>query len=290
MRPAFSRRSGARRTAAFAALGILVGCSASLKESGNDIGSYISRVTDATGTIVATLHPEDAPSPNGGPVSTVAGIKAMVNGGSSQQTIAGSPDFTSVIVAIPGVHGYYELTLPASSPQTGVVLGAQNDLPNMNLTMTYAVTAGGAVGTYVTQPMQVIHVGTGDVQVSVSWSDSSDVDLHVVDPNGEEIYYGHRTSVSKGSLDLDSNAGCSRDASGGFKSNENIVWPASQGVAGTYIVRLDHWSACGATAPVDYVVTVNTRTGGAQVFSGTFNGAGDSGGAGSGILITNFAY
>jgi uncharacterized protein YfaP (DUF2135 family) len=160
----------------------------------------------------------------------------------------------------------------------------------MSFTVTYAVTDAGAVGAYVTQQMRVIHVGTGDVQISVSWSDTSDVDLHVVDPNGEEIYYGHTASASNGKLDLDSNAACHRDSSGGFKSNENIVWPASQGATGTYIVRLDHWSACGATVPVDYVVTVNTRTGGAQVFSGTFNGPGDSGGAGSGQLITTFAF
>ena len=29
---------------------------------------------------------------------------------------------------------------------------------------------------------------TGDVQVSVAWNTPSDVDLHVVDPFGEEIF------------------------------------------------------------------------------------------------------
>src|SRR5207237_4273195 len=43
---------------------------------------------------------------------------------------------------------------------------------------------------------------TGDVQVSVSWDAPSDVDLHVVDPSGEEIFYGNPASASGGQLDV----------------------------------------------------------------------------------------
>ena len=35
----------------------------------------------------------------------------------------------------------------------------------------------------------VLTVGTGQVQVSVSWDTDSDVDLHVVDPNNQDVYY-----------------------------------------------------------------------------------------------------
>ena len=57
-------------------------------------------------------------------------------------------------------------------------------------------------------PTTVTTVGTGDVQVSVSWDVSNDIDLHVVDPNGFEIYWDDDTSPEGGTLDLDSNAGC----------------------------------------------------------------------------------
>ena len=54
----------------------------------------------------------------------------------------------------------------------------------------------------------VFAVGSsGDVQVSVSWDAPSDVDLHVVEPSGEDIYYGHPASATGGQLDVDSNAG-----------------------------------------------------------------------------------
>ena len=56
----------------------------------------------------------------------------------------------------------------------------------------------------------------------------SDVDLHVVDPRGEEVFYGHPNSASGGRLDLDSNAACDLD----HKRNENITWPVGRAPRG----------------------------------------------------------
>ena len=49
--------------------------------------------------------------------------------------------------------------------------------------------------------MAVLGVGTGDVQVSLTWSAASDLDLHVVEPSGEEIYFLAPESVTSGTLD-----------------------------------------------------------------------------------------
>jgi hypothetical protein len=53
-------------------------------------------------------------------------------------------------------------------------------------------------------------------------------------------------------------------------------------------VRLDYWDSCDALQ-TDYVVTVWVQGQEPKVFSGTFTGAGDGGGLGSGIDITTFA-
>jgi uncharacterized protein YfaP (DUF2135 family) len=133
----------------------------------------------------------------------------------------------------------------------------------MNMGVSYAVGDANVIGKYTAQTVKIIYVGNGDVQVSVSWSDTSDVDLHVVDPALEEIYFGHLTSASGGKLDLDSNAACTQDEpSFPHKSNENIVWPAGQAPHGTFTVRLAYWSACNVSAPTEYVVTVATKGGG----------------------------
>ena len=110
----------------------------------------------------------------------------------------------------------------------------------------------------------------------------SDVDLHVVDPSGEEVYYGHRRSASGGELDLDSNAGCRIDG----VRNENITWPIGRAPRGQYIVRVDYWSSCSAQQ-TNYTVRVISE-GINQTFSGSFTGGGDQGGPGSGRQITTF--
>jgi hypothetical protein len=276
--------------AVVATIGLLAaGCEAGAKPSPFTIEQYITSVTDGSGTVQGVLHHGAPPSPNGGPSSSVAGFAAMVTGGSSQQTVTGGAAFTRVVVMMSGFDNYWELTLP-SATSSNVILRAGTNLGNISLPVSYAVGDAGTLGAYSTQSVRVIQVGTGDVQVSVSWSDSSDVDLHVIDPNGAEIYYGQKTSPSGGELDLDSNAACSRNSDNTFKSNENVVWPTGSGASGTYTVKLDYWSGCGMAVATDYVVTVATAGGTPQIFTGSFTGAGDHGGSGSGTLITTFSF
>jgi hypothetical protein len=282
------RRAG--RLMGLAALATLMaGCESQLKPSGSRIEEFITSITNGAGTISATLQQGEAPAVTGGTNNTVAGFAAMVTGGSSQQTVTGDAAFTRVVVSVPGIDNYYEITLP-SGTSAPLILRANTTLYNMTLPVAYAVGDASTIGPYSSQNVRIISVGSGDVQVSVSWSDSSDVDLHVIDPDGAEIYYGQKTSPSGGTLDLDSNAACHRNSDNTYKSNENVVWPPNGGLAGTYTVKLDYWSSCGATVPTEYVVTVATVGGTPQVFTGQFTGTGDAGGAGSGTLITTFAF
>jgi uncharacterized protein YfaP (DUF2135 family) len=47
-----------------------------------------------------------------------------------------------------------------------------------------------------------------DLLVMIAWStDNTDVDLHVVDPSGEECFYGHRQTASGGYLTQDVTTG-----------------------------------------------------------------------------------
>jgi hypothetical protein len=124
---------------------------------------------------------------------------------------------------------------------------------------------------------------SGDVQVSVSWDAPTDVDLHVVEPSGTEIYYGNRTSATGGQLDVDSNPACSIDG----RQIENIRWP-SGAPGGTYTVRVDYWDNCGV-ARTNFLVTVKNGPS-TQTFAGFFTGPGDNGGFGDGRLITTFFH
>lgn len=127
-----------------------------------------------------------------------------------------------------------------------------------------------------------IAVGSGDVQVTVAWDTDADVDLHVVDPEGVEIYWANRQSPSGGQLDLDSNAACAGDN----VRNENISWPVGAALQGAYTVRVDYWANCGASE-TNYTVVIHNQ-GETDIHYGTFSGSGDAGGSGSGVEIATF--
>jgi len=140
-------------------------------------------------------------------------------------------------------------------------------------------------GFHCVQGECVLNGGGGDLQVTLRFSDPEDLDLHVVEPGGCEIYYGN--PVCEGSLDLDSNAGCAVDN----VDIENVVYEAGNPPpSGTYRVRVDYYQNCTATKDVPFQVVV--RKGGVVTgYCGVFSpGADDMGQGGSGRDIVTFTY
>lgn len=277
------------RSGAVLGLVALTACTSSLRpNNGGSIGDIISNVTDASGTVTAVFVEGNRPDPGAGPTATVSGISVMLNGGSAQQTVSGSANYTRVIVSIDGLTDYYELTLPAGVGSEALLMTAKETAPSFTWSFAYAVGDLTSIGAYASQTVQFIPAAIGDIQVSVSWDDTSDVDLHVIDPNGDEVYFSNPVVASGGHLDIDSNAGCTddRDAThpaGFHKNNENIVWPVGRAIPGDYRVVLDYYSNCG-TSPTDWVVTVQRTGATAQIFTGSFSGAPNP------VTVTTFTY
>ena len=245
-------------------------------------------------TVQGVIRNAAAPSPSGGPVITVAGNQTVVNGGTMVATISAVSRFNTVYVLVGartaalaadaqgGIEGYYEIRLPATETSVPVLLTFPQTIPLTEFELLFAVAdPSGAVGPLTALSTTVTPVGTGDVQVTLSWDVDSDVDLHVVEPNGEELYYGRPRSASGGELDLDSNAGCDID----HVRNENVTWPIGRAPRGTYSVRVDYWDSCGVPR-TNFTVRINSGT--VQIVSGFFTGLGDHGGLGSGRIVATF--
>jgi len=97
-------------------------------------------------------------------------------------------------------------------------------------------------------------LGTGDVQVTLRWSGPNDLDLHVIDPGGEEIYFQQPTSSSHGQLDVDANRGCNSRMDNPV---ENIFWPVGQAPTGKFQVEITYYANCDpATVSTPFTVEV----------------------------------
>lgn len=269
-------------------------CDPPLAIYGAAVSGYIAQVS--VDGVAGQLVQGSAPPPGAGPTVTAPALTNAITGGSSQAQLTASADFQTAVIDVDGVDGYWLVTLPAMTTQASLVVTIGSALPELEFDYRVAVAgADGVIGPYSQTSVVALEVIRGDIQVSVSWNTVADVDLHVIDPSGEEIYFGNRSSASGGELDLDANAACSTSDI----YQENIGWPRNSALPGKYIVRVEYWDACGVPE-TDFVVTVSLRPGvpvtpitpgsALRTFIRNVAGSGTQGGAGSGATITSFIF
>jgi hypothetical protein len=124
-------------------------------------------------------------------------------------------------------------------------------------------------------------LGTGDVQVTLRWSNAADLDLYVTDPIGEEIWFNHRTSNSGGKLDVDANANCAERK---LDPIENVFWPTGLAPSGEYQVFVNYFAACENAGPTRIEVVVKNNAEIVTTFTDTINPKDGH------IFITNFIH
>ena len=97
-------------------------------------------------------------------------------------------------------------------------------------------------------------LGTGDLQITLRWNTTADLDLAVVDPAGNRIDYSIPTSPTGGRLDVDSNAGCQILTTAPV---ENVYWPPGQSPPGDYTITVSYYRECpGGMGPQNFELTV----------------------------------
>ncbi len=205
------------------------------------------------------------PSANAGPEISALELPTNTIWPGANKAIGGSlgESATAVTLALSSDIGYW--IVPAGPPDISAP-----SLPTFRATADFsqdlalgaytlearAVDAGGHFGAPSRQTLTAIATPptltvSGVLIVTLSWDTESDLDLHVVDPLGNEIYHGAPSSVdafkpgssseSAGILDADSNANCAID---GLRQ-EDVTWSRVP-PSGHYLVRVDTTSLCGA--------------------------------------------
>ena len=123
------------------------------------------------------------------------------------------------------------------------------------------------------QELNVLPVGRGDLEVTLSMSEATDLDLYVVEPNRNVIYFDNMRSATNGRLDLDANADCRANRNVRY---EHIFWPEGGVPEGTYQIRVDNWRNCIGGGAVDFQVIVQS-CGDISMYEGTASGDGGRG-------------
>ena len=212
----------------------------------------------------------DAAGPGAGPaVVSVFNSLTAVRPGERDKPLTGAlaPSATAAAIGMRGNRGFWIVVAgpPALDapelPTFHASLSLSPDFPAGDLALLVrAVDARGRLGAPAVVPLASMpaHAPDGALVITLAWDTEADLDLHVVTPAGVEVWARNINSYQApppgtpsdasawqagGILDFDSNAGCVIDG----RRQENVVWQVPP-PAGTYRVRVNTASLCGATA------------------------------------------
>ncbi|WP_417129990.1 hypothetical protein [Phocaeicola sp.] len=212
--------------------------------------------------------------------------EAALPGGTSYLTLKSYEELDYVNIGVQGESGYLKVKLDAPATAQGratteeiytytvLVLLSQKLSSSFTLEFT-TVNKQGEISTKFTSQTNYIEAGTGDLQVNLRFSNEKDVDLYVVEPNGNIIYFGqpfpyyseeyqivndwlengdyeNEPDIEWGKigLDIDSNAACDIDG----KNSENIFFKADCMQKGTYQVWVNMFENCDPSIATNYTI------------------------------------
>ncbi|QAA81722.1 hypothetical protein EI546_08285 [Aequorivita sp. H23M31] len=194
----------------------------------------------------------------------ITGNPTILAGGSNIIHLSASDGATEAIVGVKDQKGYY--TVPITADRNGANRGIMSlmDIRLIigqqvadNFTIRFAVSDGqGNFSEYQDLVVNLLEAGTGLLQVNLVWDQLNDVDLHLIEPDSTEIYFGNTVSTSGGQLDVDSNPACEIDGI----NNENIYYEDDPSVTipyGEYQVLVDLYANCDIAPNTNYTIVVH---------------------------------
>ena len=95
-------------------------------------------------------------------------------------------------------------------------------------------------------------LGTGAIQVTLSWNGDNDMDLHVVDTGGFDVHWTQTQAPSGGFLDRDDVPHCEE----GAQFVENVFWSRGTAPPGDYVAFVQNFRACPDRPAQSFILEV----------------------------------
>jgi hypothetical protein len=168
--------------------------------------------------------------------------------------LAGDPGYHTVVGVDPEGDGIYDISVRVAGEAAGTSL----------MLAVALLDAAGNAGPGQEIEIRLVPSGTGDVKVTLSFDRLHDLDLHVIEPTGDQIFYQRPGSTLGGRLDLDSGANCEPSTA----NTENVFWPPGGAPAGRYAVSVQNYEQCSPGA-IAFDVTIEYG-GRLETYEGTF--------------------
>jgi len=207
---------------------------------------------------------------DGDEINELAGPETVTNGGTFtiQATIPGADDEQTFSVAVNGEAGENVTATPNDDGVFDITFTVPDDADGDTVIISITpLDSDGDAGLTRDFDSELVKTGTGDLKVTLSFDQGTDLDLYLLEPgdDGEQISFDNPTSAAGGELDLDSNPECSPVDGVNI---ENIFYSADA-PTGRYLVGVDYYQAC-VEATVNYTVTVTVEGEVQETFTGSF--------------------
>jgi hypothetical protein len=189
----------------------------------------------------------------------------VMNGAMNYITVVTEQEISEFYIGVKNVSGYLSYSPTESTSRANgslhvyiiPLMMSLNYMGDSTLILS-AMLMNGYVTATVELRIYYIETVSGAIEVKLAFSNSKDVDLHLITPSGEHISYENRggtilygTSLITYGLDVDSNAACFLDNI----NKENIYIPTELVENGVYTVIVDMYSNCDPSVATSWSVT-----------------------------------
>lgn len=242
--------------------------------------SDVNKVTFNRGESPGGIHPETPYDYEEGEMPCVSVGQVMANIDANQEALPGGSIIIGIVtreliecfyISISDQPGYYikypdEPTLSGEDYVYRLTILFPQDWNHDVVITVGGHTKDGRSFVCKEMPVRYHEAGTGALQVSLSFNNAKDIDLHLYTPSNQHFYWynkGGTTTINgqtvRYGLDVDSNPNCNIDNI----NCENITFPEELLENGTYEVRVNMYKNCDPSIPTAW--TCVTRRGGQLV-------------------------